>query len=162
MYIRVIAILLIALSIFTSGYKVGGDSVQHEFDKYVNEARLETIRLNEEYRKLEIRHKNIESNLLEEMNTRKLEYDKNLYIINDDFNNRLLKQTERANYYRQQAKDSGCGQSNLADHTARLDTSLEEGRHLVRQLSETIRLRESELKLLGDVIINDRKTLNGN
>lgn len=76
-----------------------------------------------------------------------------------EFAARLRTSEARAGIYRKQAEGGAAERERLASHAAELDQSLEEGRYLVRELGETIRLRDSQLRLIGQQLMADRSLL---
>lgn len=77
-----------------------------------------------------------------------------------EFARRLRQSEGRAGIYREQAEGSALERERLASHAAELDRSLEEGRALVRELGETLRLRDKQIRGLSDQILADRALLN--
>ena len=71
------------------------------------------------------------------------------------YERRLLDATARAEEYRRLSQACSAESYYLADHAARLDRTLEEGRQLVYELRATLGLREEEIKLLAAHIQND-------
>lgn len=76
------------------------------------------------------------------------------------FTERLRKSEGRAKTYADMSQASADERSALADHTAKLDQSLEEGRHLVRELRETLGQRDREIMMLGEHIQNVYQLIN--
>lgn len=70
---------------------------------------------------------------------------------------RLQHAAERAAVYQRQAAGSAADAQALAEHAARLDASIEEGRVVVTELAATVRLRDEQVKALGAVILADRQ-----
>ena len=76
------------------------------------------------------------------------------------FTERLRKSEGRAKTYAGMSQASADERTALADHAAKLDQSLEEGRHLVRELRETLGQRDREIMLLGEHIQNVYQLIN--
>lgn len=76
------------------------------------------------------------------------------------FTERLRKSEGRAKTYAAMSQASADERAALADHAAKLDQSLEEGRHLVRELRETLGQRDREIMLLGEHIQNVYQLIN--
>lgn len=83
-------------------------------------------------------------------------HDEAIATLNAGFAERLRNSEARANVYKRQAGGSSAERDNLAEHAARLDQSLEEGRRLVRELRETIGKRDAAIRALGSMILTDR------
>lgn len=79
----------------------------------------------------------------------RLNHENTINKLKSDYDNELLKSEQRAKLYYNYSQSSETKQRNLAVYTAKLDRSLTEGRELVRQLTETIRARDAQLKALG-------------
>lgn len=77
-----------------------------------------------------------------------------------DFTERLRKSEGRAKTYAAMSQAGTLERAALADHTAKLDQSLEEGRHLVRELRETLGQRDREIMMLGEHIQNVYQLIN--
>lgn len=95
----------------------------------------------------------------EELKDVKEKYAKAVSDLGSEHSSRMLLSRERANYYSKQAQAGTIEARGLADHAARLDTSLEEGRYLVVELRQSLLKREEELRLLGQQIKADRNVL---
>lgn len=79
------------------------------------------------------------------------EYEQTIIDVSSSYDDRLLDLEERLAYY-DSLPSNGEGSSACRDiisRTARLDRSLEEGRHLVIQLRERLTLREEQLTIIG-------------
>ena len=79
--------------------------------------------------------------------------------IKHDYADRLRTSEQRAAIYKREAESGSSQCRDLASHTAELDRSLEEGRSLVRELRETLRLRDDSLTAVGVKLLADRKLL---
>ena len=76
------------------------------------------------------------------------------------FTERLRKSEGRAKTYAAMSQADADERAALADHAAKLDQSLEEGRHLVRELRETLGQRDREIMMLGEHIQNVYQLIN--
>lgn len=76
------------------------------------------------------------------------------------FTERLRKSEGRAKTYAAMSQAGADERAALADHAAKLDQSLEEGRHLVRELRETLGQRDREIMMLGEHIQNVYQLIN--
>lgn len=82
-----------------------------------------------------------------------------LATVRAEYASRLRDSSERASIYQRQAQAGTVEQRGLASHTAKLDLALVEGIALVRELTETIGLRDQQLILVGEQIQNDRRLI---
>lgn len=80
-----------------------------------------------------------------------------------DYADRMRKSENRAKTYYDMSQAGAAESAALAAHAAELDRTVEEGRHLVAELRETLGQRDKELTQLGEALIavhqlhNDRK-----
>lgn len=79
----------------------------------------------------------------------RINYENTVNKLKSDYANELLKSEKRAELYLSYSKSDRAKQRDLAVYTAKLDRSLTEGRELVKQLTETIRTRDAQLRALG-------------
>ena len=90
----------------------------------------------------------------------KAEYEKSLSSIRATAADRVRNSEKRADVYQRMSEGAESQRRSLADHAARLDRNLEEGRLVVGELQATVRQRDRELILLGSQILTDRKLIN--
>lgn len=76
-----------------------------------------------------------------------------------EFDNRLLQSEKRASVYKRMSEAGSTECGNLASHAAELDRSLEQGRQLVRELRETLRYRDEQLRSVSAKLLADRNLL---
>lgn len=146
-----------------TGYIVGNvkgkAAVTHEWDKSKNEQLERIIALKDELaRKGEV-HRQENDRISGELRKTEVDYAKTVAALDAERTQRLLNSTQRAASYLERAEAGTAECRSLASHTAKLDRALEEGRSLVKELGSTIERRDSELRLLGAQIQNDRKLL---
>lgn len=79
----------------------------------------------------------------------RLRYENAITHLKSSYDSELYKSNQRAELYQRLSQSDQAKQRALADYTAKLDRSLTEGRELVKQLTETIRTRDSQLRALG-------------
>lgn len=89
------------------------------------------------------------SSLSSDLTETRLKYENSINQLKSSYADELLKSQQRAELYQRLAQSDQAKQRDLAIHTARLDRSLTEGRELVKQLTETIRTRDKQLRALG-------------
>ena len=131
-------------------YSLGQKDVQAEWRK-------ETIRIQSEMLKVEEVHKKTlqeyivkNNNLQEEIINAKKNYEAKLRNINDEYSVRLSESEQRAKVYKRMSEQGKCQSTDLSDYTTKLDRSLTEGRQVVKLLRETLELRDSQLRQLGE------------
>ncbi len=165
MRLAVAGIVLVAVAgysygVYSLGSISGAEKVTLQWDKE-NKIR------DERTRELELENSQLSTKnqvLSEQISKELADYDARhkiiLATINADNARRLRLSETRAGVYRQQAEGDATERERLASHAAELDRSLEEGRHLVRELGATIRLREDQIRKLSEQILADRALLN--
>ena len=155
--------VLLVWFIFSVGKDFGQNRIQTKWDQAVIAKNAEIDRLKEEIRDKERTHQveseRLSNALLQSTNNHSQE----LAAIQRDFTQRLQQSTQRGQIYERNSQGTATERASLASHAAQLDSSLEEGRQLVKEFGATLRLREDQLRFLGQQIISDRKLFdNGN
>lgn len=120
----------------------------------------EIIRLQEEIKDNLLVYVAETDKIEEKLQDAKATYEKNLLAINATAVVRLRDSEKRTNVYKRMSEGAESERRDLADHAAKLDRSLEEGRLVVGELQETLRQRDTELISLGSQIHLDRKLFN--
>ena len=154
-------ICLFLFGIYSAGKSAGMEAVQKKWDEQVKLDKERIATLKEEIRSQEHEHQIETTRITDELAEAKQKHTEELAAQQRYFDSRLLNSDKRANYYQRQAQGSAAERNDLASHAAQLDRSLEEGRQLVRELGETLRLREQELISLGQQIKADRNLFDG-
>lgn len=121
---------------------------------------IKTAQLEEVNKVLMAQHQKDSSFITTELKTYEAQYKISLASATADYNRRLQQHQTRAGIYRELAEGSTAERDGLASHAAELDRSLEEGRSVVRELRETVGLRDNQLRELGKQIMADRALLN--
>lgn len=151
----------IVYSIFNVGVAIGSARVQASWNaqKEADQQRIDDLK--EEIKQQEAIHQTDTTRISDELTEAKQKYTEDLADLRSEYEQRLRSSGNRADHYQRQARGSAVERDNLASHAARLDQALEEGRHLVRELGETIRLRDQQLISLGQQIMADRNLFDG-
>lgn len=158
---------ILLLSVFGLGYCQGHSNGTESAQK-----RWEQIRYDEQaaaanaYRELlqrlhqqAVQHQKEQEQLAHELEQSRKDHAAALDSQRSAYEQRLLLSENRISVYQRQAEAGAAACRDLASHAARLDRSLERGRHLVRKLGSTVRLRDRQLTLLGKQIHTDRQML---
>lgn len=159
---RLILIFPLVLSYvltYQLGKQISQEKVHNEWNIERQATRAKIAELEWEYQAYESEYKETIKNLITELQNSQDSFDSELARIHDVYSNRLLNSEERASIYQRQSEAGAVERRNLADHAARLDRSLEEGRHLVQELGATLRQRELEIGVLSSQIQADRQLL---
>lgn len=144
-----------------TSYVAGQRDIQEQWDaeRATYKKAMDTLR--DQYTTLEAKARIDNQRNSDELAEKEKSHAVALVELRREYDGRLLQSDKRASYYQRLAKGGAVEQANLASHAARLDQALEEGRHLVRELGETIRLRDQQLISLGQQIKADRNLFDG-
>lgn len=154
------SIILIALT-FWWGFSNGAESVQHKWDKSKMEYNQLLLDKQLSYAKALNNLTQQIDNSRKTLKDKETEYAKNISDITLHYADSLRDSEERADLYRRLSQDSGDSCRGLADHAAELDRVIVRGQHLVRRLAESLKLRNSHVKFMGDIIIYEQTLING-
>lgn len=135
-------IILMQYSLITSSYNAGYDACQSKY-------REELLKQQVENRQKEQAFNETINNLTVNLTETRIRYENTVNKLKSTHANELLKSEQRAELYKRYSEADKAKQRALAEHTARLDRSLTEGRELVKQLTEAVRTRDAQLRALG-------------
>ena len=157
-YLVVIGICMYVLNaIHDDGFDKGAISVQTKWDKQALDDRLAADKLKKENAQKEAQHRAENTRVTHELAESQKNYELDISTLGSKYEHRLLLSKQRADSYKRQAEGGTAVCRDLASHTTRLDSSIEEGRSLVQELGVTLRLRDNQIISLGNQILNDRK-----
>lgn len=145
-----VALVLVCISAtFYVGYSAGSSEVRQQWvaEQKANTAKANELKVNYEEQLNEYRQKT--DSLSKEIYDTRTQYDDRIATIKSDYTNRLLNSEQRASVYKRMSEAGKCTSDDLSAYTAKLDRSLTEGRELVRELRELIKLRDQQLNQLG-------------
>ena len=145
---------------FLWGYSNGVDATYTKWVQVEQGYQAQVAELQEAKKEAEHQFKIKEGELNERIKQDQIAHDAAIAAATRDFTERLRKSEGRAKAYAGMSQAGALERAALADHTAKLDQSLEEGRHLVRELRETLGQREREIKTLGEHILNVYELIN--
>lgn len=137
--------------------QTGRDEIQALWDADKKTHQEAIAKLTAEYAIKEDAHRTENRRISYELSQANIDHANALAAVERDFAQRLRSSENRAAIYKRQAQGGTSERGDLADHASRLDASLEEGRSLVRELRETLGLRDRQISSLGEQILNDRK-----
>lgn len=135
-------IILMQYSLITGSYNAGYDACQSKY-------REELLKQQAENQQKEQAFNETINNLTVNLTETRIRYENTVNKLKSAHANELLKSEQRAELYKRYSEADKAKQRALAEHTARLDRSLTEGRELVKQLTEVIRIRDAQLRALG-------------
>ena len=148
-YFWVALVLVCTSATFCVGYSAGSSEVKQQWvaEQKANTAKVNELKVNYEEQLNEYRQKT--DSLSKEIYDTRTQYDDRIATIKSDYTNRLLNSEQRASVYKRMSEAGRCTSDDLSAYTAKLDRSLTEGRELVRELRELIKLRDQQLNQLG-------------
>ncbi len=162
-FLKVLPYALVALMLFllgswiyNSGSTHGASVVQAKWDKQKKSDADAIQALKDEYDAKEESHRNENREITHELAEAQKSHEVALAEQRAEYDRRLQLSSERAAIYQRKAEGGAVECRSLASYATQLDTTLEEGRSLVRELRQTLGLREQQLTLLGNQIKNDR------
>lgn len=145
--------------VYLCGKDDGKEVVQKKWDAEKKLYDTAIAGLKDHYGMLEAANRTKTEELTHDLAEAQKNHDVAIANAQSDFDKRLLKSQARADYYKRMSEGGSLECRNLASHAAELDRSLEEGRLVVRELRETLGLRDKQLIALGDKLQADRKLL---
>lgn len=145
--------------VYLCGKDDGKEVVQKKWDAEKKLYDTAIAGLKDHYGMLEAANRTKTEELTHDLAEAQKNHDVAIANAQSDFDKRLLKSQARADYYKRVSEGGSLECRNLASHAAELDRSLEEGRLVVRELRETLGLRDKQLIALGDKLQADRKLL---
>ena len=148
-YFWVALVLVCTSATFCVGYSAGSSEVKQQWaaEQKANTVKVNELKVNYEEQLNEYRQKT--DSLSKEIYDTRTQYDNRIATIKSDYTNRLLNSEQRASVYKRMSEAGRCTSDDLSAYTAKLDRSLTEGRELVRELRELIKLRDQQLNQLG-------------
>ena len=145
--------------IWSWGNTHGQTKIQKEWDQ-AKEAQAKAIQLQKDLNSaLEAGNKKATEEATHALAEQNTKHQVELANAQSEFDRRLLQSEKRADVYKRMSQAGTTERGNLASHAAQLDRSLEQGRQLVRELRETLRFRDEQLKAVSAKLVADRKLL---
>jgi hypothetical protein len=160
-----LAALILGLAIWAltaiheSIQQTGRDEIQAlwDADKLQHQAYIK--HLEDEYALREEGHRAENRRISSELSKANLDHANAIADVRAEYAQRLRSSEQRAAIYQRQAQGGAAERGDLASHASRLDAALEEGRSLVRELRQTLGLRDRQIEALSRQIQNDRKLI---
>lgn len=153
--------LLVAASTtayFLGSYQ-GAQRIENQWEEDRGRHLAQIQRLKDEYAQKEQVHQAENARIAHELVEAETAHAGALVDLQHDYAQRLQLSQKRAVAYQRQAATGAAECRGLADHAARLDESLEEGRRLVREFRTTLGQRDYQITVLGRQLHNDRALL---
>ena len=154
--IAVAVVFFIGSMIYSAIYSAGQKDIQAKWDQAKIEYQVVIDNKKTEYDTLEENARRKTDALTLELSNAKTKHAVAIVDIRAEHDKRLRQSEIRAGVYQRQAEGGAAECTRLAGHAARLDSTIEDGRRVVRELRETLGLRDSQLIELGNQIKADR------
>ena len=154
--LAIAAVLFLGSRIYGWIFDRGAASIQSKWDQETADYNAEVQRLKSDYESKEEAHRSTNRKLNDDLAQARLDNANALAAAERDYAQRLRNSEQRALVYQRQAQSGTTQCGDLANHAARLDGSLEEGRFVVRELRELVGLRDRQILALSEQIRNDR------
>lgn len=148
--------------LFLYGYTLGSQKQKDIYEKREKELNHQIALMKEDYRKKVEEHAKNQRQLLQDIEDTKREHEDFIADLRDEFSDRMLQSEKRGNIYRARAESAGAECRQLAEHAARLDQSLTEGRELVKEFRADLEQCRVSAHIFTDIIMNDRNHFDGN
>ncbi len=157
-----VPIIIVAVTLFLV-YDAGRDSGRSEVQSKWNAEKLvhgkAIAKLQDELRKKEAENASESRRIGNELKLVREDYEAKFAALDADYSKRLSDSASRGDRYRSLAEAGPAQCRSVASRAAQLDTSLEQGRRVVEELRSTLEQRDSQLRLLGLQLQNDRGLL---
>ncbi|ANJ65309.1 putative Rz/Rzl spanin protein [Erwinia phage vB_EamP_Rexella] len=145
--------------IWSAGNSHGRNAVQTDWDRQQKLYALAIQATKDNYAVAEASNRATTQRLTDELAAQNVSHQSELDAAKYDLSGRLQQSEARAAIYKRQASSGSAQCSALASHAAELDRSLEQGRSLVRELRETLRFRDEQLRAVSAKLLADRQLL---
>lgn len=158
-----LSVVVLAVALWAAGtyhehvQQTGRDEIQALWDKDKKAHEEAIAKLKADYETKEEAHRTENRRISHALSQANIDHANALAAVELEFAKRLRSSEQRAAIYKRQAQGGTSERGDLANHASRLDASLEEGRSLVRELRETLGLRDRQVSSLSEQILNDRK-----
>lgn len=147
--------------VFVCGVVVGINTENKKHAKEKAEIYHQTAELVRRYSQRVEEHTKKQLDLIQELNDAKQRHQTIVSNLRSEFSDRMLESENRGKIYRNRAEAAGAECRALAEHTARLDRSLTEGRELVKEFRADLEQCRVAAQHFTDIIQNDRNHFDG-
>mgnify|MGYP003477691768 FL=1 len=159
-YIVVVALFSLAVCrLYNLAYENGASSIQTQWNAEKLKHSEEMDALEKQMVALERDHQKENERITHELAQANQIHAVSLAANRSDYDKRLQLASKRYGVYQAIGVSSSSECRGLSSHAIELDRTLEEGRFLVRELRDTLELRDSQVKSLGSQILNDRRVI---
>ena len=160
--IPVIIVVVLLWMLYSDGYHKGEKHTQSLWDKDKLEYSQQIQKLQSEYQAKEQEHQKESLLINEKLSSLEQNHEKAIATIKSDYASSLQQSEQRAEVYKRQASSGTIGCQRLAGYATQFDRSIEQGRSLVREFSETLKQRDEQIIQLSNQIKSDRKLIGDN
>lgn len=133
-------------------YSQGQSDIQSKWDAEKVSQATQQKTLQDKYDALQKMYALLQESSDKALKVKEKEYEKALADAATHFADGVRKSDNRAEWYRKQAQAGTTEQNRLAEHAARLDQSLVEGKAVAAELAATVRLRDTQIIELAKLL----------
>lgn len=155
----VLVALGFVLAVFLIGSRYGASRVQAKWDKVEQGYTKQVARLTKEKSERERGHRAEVGKITHALAQSQAAYAADISAINAGWAKRLSDSDRRAASYLAMSQGGPAQSTDLANHAAQLDGSLEQGRRLVGELRSTLEQRDQQIRALSQQILADRSLI---
>lgn len=149
------------VAVFLGGMKIGSDRESNKYSQEKLQNAQQTAELVRMYNLRLEEHAKKQADLVQELNDAKEKHQTIVSNLRSEFSVRMLESENRGKIYRKRAEIAGAECGALAEHTAKLDRSLTEGRELVKEFRADLEQCRVAASHFIDIIQNDRNHFDG-
>lgn len=161
--VKIGLVLLLSASVLggvsTWGYRKGAANIQQQWDQERATLLAAALKVEQDNRAKEAQHRQKTVALEALLKEAEAQYEEALATVRTDYGDWLRTSNERAARYRLWSEASTSERDRLADHAAKLDASLAEGREVVAEFRVALGQCQRDLKALGEQITLDRELI---
>lgn len=153
----VLGVLCLGYAVYSVGHKHGSSKIQAKWDAERKGHEIAVVTLQKQINELENINRFENKRIDDVLSKANKEYAFALATLQSEYSVRLRLSEGRVSSYRRLSEGGTAEREYLANHAAKLDGTLEEGRSLVRELREAVGQRDKELNVLSEKIKNDQR-----
>lgn len=145
-----IILLAVIYKFYLFSYNIGFEACNKDFMEYKHSQLLLVQNLENKYHEQEKTYQAKTQDLVQQITESKENYNRKLLNLERSYAYKLQQSERRASIYSNMSTGSNNSKISLANHTAKLDRTIVEGRQLVTELKAIIELRDSQLRQCGE------------
>ena len=159
-YLLALALLsYLGSKLYNQVYESGANSIQVKWDKEKKNQADAIIEMKQKMLVKEREHQKQSEKINHDLSKANQVHAVAMATLRSDYDKRLQLASKRYGIYQAAGVSSSAECRSLSSHAIELDRTLEQGRFLVRELRETLGLRDRQVSALGEQILNDRRVI---